>query len=483
MGYLEDRQKQIEIEQNIEKRKQFDKDYNSNPEKYRTKSIEEMMSLSGEDPGKIPAFDPQQARYVEAHDGLVGPGLKELRQQANTTSGFKQASQNFTNITNTVKQKEAMANEFEAVNALNEMIPKKANGTPYTQSIRLGSLVNSSKADAARNYTLQEAFDNAWDKSGLFNTEAFSKDFVNERRPLAEERFLKRYGNATGDQINRFVASTNNLAERSTSVLGSILSDSGIYNDNNEIWRTNDASYKKLEGLTSQFETSSNNIDAITARQKIQSQQDLKPNNSGVEGLVEERKQALRAQGDETLRSSEQGVKQTTIGYTPEESKGILENYNKILDRSLPKREIYAQASDSPSVKAKTLLDFDTGSVDTTTKDKIAQSTGAKEENKVYMTAWEKKAAEEKRKLEEAAKAEQSAFNNAKFNKDGLVKNASSRKDFETTSKKVASKVGHSKLAVGIGAVMAAGSLVLGLSSSRGQQSNAQLYGQQPLSY
>ena len=39
------------------------------------------------------------------------------------------------------------------------------------------------------------------------------------------------------------------------------------------------------------------------------------------------------------------------------------------------------------------------------------------------------------------------------------------------------------KIALAVGAAVTAGSLVLGLSNSRGQQSNAQLYGQQPLSY
>ncbi len=39
------------------------------------------------------------------------------------------------------------------------------------------------------------------------------------------------------------------------------------------------------------------------------------------------------------------------------------------------------------------------------------------------------------------------------------------------------------KVALGVGVAVTAGALVLGLSNSRGQQSNAQLYGQQPLSY
>ena len=43
--------------------------------------------------------------------------------------------------------------------------------------------------------------------------------------------------------------------------------------------------------------------------------------------------------------------------------------------------------------------------------------------------------------------------------------------------------LGHGKAALAVGTAVTAGALVLGLSSSRGQQSNAQLYGQQPLSY
>ena len=43
--------------------------------------------------------------------------------------------------------------------------------------------------------------------------------------------------------------------------------------------------------------------------------------------------------------------------------------------------------------------------------------------------------------------------------------------------------LGHGKVALAVGTAVTAGALVLGLSNSRGQQSNAQLYGQQPLSY
>ena len=43
--------------------------------------------------------------------------------------------------------------------------------------------------------------------------------------------------------------------------------------------------------------------------------------------------------------------------------------------------------------------------------------------------------------------------------------------------------LGHGKAALAVGTAVTAGALVLGLSNSRGQQSNAQLYGQQPLSY
>lgn len=50
-------------------------------------------------------------------------------------------------------------------------------------------------------------------------------------------------------------------------------------------------------------------------------------------------------------------------------------------------------------------------------------------------------------------------------------------------NKKKAKLGGHGKAALGVGVAVTAGALVLGLSNSRGQQSNAQLYGQQPLSY
>lgn len=50
-------------------------------------------------------------------------------------------------------------------------------------------------------------------------------------------------------------------------------------------------------------------------------------------------------------------------------------------------------------------------------------------------------------------------------------------------NKRKAALGGHGKAALAVGTAVAAGSLVLGLSNSRGQQSNAQLYGQQPLSY
>ncbi len=55
--------------------------------------------------------------------------------------------------------------------------------------------------------------------------------------------------------------------------------------------------------------------------------------------------------------------------------------------------------------------------------------------------------------------------------------------ELEAKYRKPLKSSNYGKAALGVGVAVTAGALVLGLSNSRGQQSNAQLYGQQPLSY
>lgn len=66
--------------------------------------------------------------------------------------------------------------------------------------------------------------------------------------------------------------------------------------------------------------------------------------------------------------------------------------------------------------------------------------------------------------------------------KDSGAEISQDKKSFFNRAKNKMNK-GYGKIALAVGAAVTAGSLVLGLSNSRGQQSNAQLYGQQPLSY
>lgn len=67
--------------------------------------------------------------------------------------------------------------------------------------------------------------------------------------------------------------------------------------------------------------------------------------------------------------------------------------------------------------------------------------------------------------------------------KEGKEALAEYQKKISAAEKRASSSLGHGKAALAVGTAVTAGALVLGLSNSRGQQSNTQLYGQQPLSY
>lgn len=337
---------------------------------------------------------------------------------------------------------------------------------------------------------------------------------------------------------------------------------------------------------------------ASTPFEEAYNQRTNEPRAASVEDLVNERRQKLRASGNETLVSSEQGsVKGQTIGYTPEESQKILEDYKAKLAQTFenfgpkntrpntegtihpsssssdvrngikdtveeqPKKGFWGRVKDSfgskennnnshsqkeldglndaldeirpqnghKTVNARSFEDValartnfsKKGMREGTTKlfedfieeaglsneiaEKLATLPKTRQNNlaKGYFINPEstKKMLETEGAIEAIAQEQSESISNLKqaLKDNPDLRDFNDRKNAMVQEHKIAKqeafqqrfakkstavpKAGHSKLATGVGAAVAVGSLVLGLSSSRGQQSNAQLYGQQPLSY
>lgn len=170
-----------------------------------------------------------------------------------------------------------------------------------------------------------------------------------------------------------------------------------------------------------------------------------------LDEYISDRKAALRASGEEKLTPSVNTV--TPIAQNIDRS-AELDNFNKILDRQFGKQ--------------KTVLS------DGGTHAGSGSKNGSLDGGKEYTA---------ERRIENAKKVlgeHNIDFNN--MNEEQiLAAKRNLKKDY--WNKRKAALGGHGKAALGVGVAVTAGALVLGLSNSRGQQSNAQLYGQQPLSY
>ena len=172
---------------------------------------------------------------------------------------------------------------------------------------------------------------------------------------------------------------------------------------------------------------------------------------TAVEEYINNRKAALRASGEEKLTPSVNTV--TPIAQNIDRS-AELDNFNKILDRQYGKQ--------------KTVLS------DGGTHAGSGSKNGSLDGGKEYTA---------ERRIENAKKVlGEHNIDFSNMNEEQiLAAKRNLKKDY--WNKRKAALGGHGKAALGVGVAVTAGALVLGLSNSRGQQSNAQLYGQQPLSY
>ena len=304
--------------------------------------------------------------------------------------------------------------------------PKKRNGEIYTQKSRDKALLDTAIADQAHNYTLDEAFDNLYRKGGFF--------YSDETKMEARDRFSKRFKYSSQDSINDFVKGTNKLASVSPSIMGEYIRESELFSRDSNAWRTNNEQYKKLDSITSLFNSTAE-----------------KEHATAVEKYINNRKAALRASGEEKLTPSVNTM--TPIAQNIDRS-AELDNFNKILDRQFGKQ--------------KTVLS------DGGTHAGSGSKNGSLDGDKEYTA---------ERRIENAKKVlGEHNIDFSNMNEEQILEaKRNLKKDY--WNKRKAALGGHGKAALGVGVAVTAGALVLGLSNSRGQQSNAQLYGQQPLSY
>lgn len=310
--------------------------------------------------------------------------------------------------------------------ATDSIKPKKRNGEIYTQKSRNKALLDTAIADQAHNYTLDEAFDNLYRKGGFF--------YSDETKMEARDRFSKRFKYSSQDSINDFVKGTNKLASVSPSIMGEYIRESELFSRDSNAWRTNNEQYKKLDSITSLFNSTAE-----------------KEHATAVEKYINNRKAALRASGEEKLTTSVNTV--TPIAQNIDRS-AELDNFNKILDRQFGKQKTVLSDGGTHAGSRSENGSLD-GGKEYTAERRLENAKKVLDEHKIdYNNMSEEKILEVKRNL---------------------------KKDY--WNKRKAALGGHGKAALGVGVAVTAGALVLGLSNSRGQQSNAQLYGQQPLSY
>ncbi len=310
--------------------------------------------------------------------------------------------------------------------SVDSIMPKKRGGELYAPSTRLEALSSSAIADQAHNYTLDEAFDNLYQKGGFF--------YNDETKMEARDRFSKRFKYSSQDSINDFVKETNKLASVSPSMMGEHIRKSELFSPDFNAWKTNNEQYKRLDSITSLFNSAAE-----------------KEHATAVEKYINNRKAALRASGEEKLTPSVNTV--TPIAQNVDRS-AELDNFNKILDRQFGKQKTVLSDGGTHAGSRSENGSLD-GGKEYTAERRLENAKKVLDEHKIdYNNMSEEKILETKRNL---------------------------RKDY--WNKRKAALGGHGKAALAVGAAVTAGSLVLGLSNSRGQQSNAQLYGQQPLSY
>ena len=310
--------------------------------------------------------------------------------------------------------------------ATDSIKPKKRNGEIYTQKSRDKALLDTAIADQAHNYTLDEAFDNLYRKGGFF--------YSDETKMEARDRFSKRFKYSSQDSINDFVKGTNKLASVSPSIMGEYIRESELFSRDSNAWRTNNEQYEKLDSITSLFNSTAE-----------------KEHATAVEKYINNRKAALRVSGEEKLTPSINTV--TPIAQNIDRS-AELDNFNKILDRQFGKQKTVLSDGGTHAGSRSENGSLD-GGKEYTAERRLENAKKVLDEHKIdYNNMSEEKILEVKRNL---------------------------KKDY--WNKRKAALGGHGKAALGVGVAVTAGALVLGLSNSRGQQSNAQLYGQQPLSY
>lgn len=173
---------------------------------------------------------------------------------------------------------------------------------------------------------------------------------------------------------------------------------------------------------------------------------------TAVEEYINNRKTALRASGDEKLASSVDNIITPQVDNIDRSAE--LDNFNKILDRQFGKQKTVLSDEGTHAGSRSENGSLDSGK-EYTAQRRLENAKKVLDEHKIdYNNMSEEKILEVKRNL---------------------------KKDY--WNKRKAALGGHGKAALVVGTAVTAGALVLGLSNSRGQQSNAQLYGQQPLSY